>query len=238
VGAFTYPIGDVVQLVAVPNPGYRFSGWTGDTSTVADASAASTTVTMAHNIALTAGFALAAPPVTTADIDLVVGLNLVTLPLTPATPFTAVSLIADVALQGGTVTQLDVWDETTGMWQSYKPGTGTLDFPLQLGRGAFLKVTVGTTWRVTGTALTSGVTLNLVTGLNLVGIPYSTTLLTASSLLAGIAAQGGNVTQLDMWDESTGMWKSYKPGTGTSDFDIVNWRGYFLKSTATSTYTP
>jgi hypothetical protein len=107
-----------------------------------------------------------------------------------------------------------------------------------MGRGAFLKVTVGTTWQVSGTALTSGVPINLVMGLNLVGIPYSTTPLTASSLLAGIAAQGGNVTQLDMWDESTGMWKSYKPGTGTPNFDIVNWRGYFLKSTATSTYTP
>jgi hypothetical protein len=34
------------------------------------------------------------------------------------------------------------------------------------------------------------------------------------------------------------MWKSYNPGAGTSNFDIANWRGYFLKSTATSTYTP
>jgi hypothetical protein len=174
----------------------------------------------------------------TSTIDLVVGLNLVTLPLAPSTPFTAASLIANVASQGGTVTQLDVWNESTGMWMSYMPGTSTPNFPLPMGSGAFLKVTVGTTWQVTGTAPTSGVPINLVTGLNLAGIPYSTTPLTAASLLAGIAAQGGNVTQLDTWDETTGMWKSYNPGAGTSDFDIVNWRGYFLKSTATSTYTP
>jgi hypothetical protein len=167
-----------------------------------------------------------------------VGLNLVTLPLAPATPFTAASLIANIASQGGTVTQLDVWNESTGMWMSYMPGTSTPNFPLQMGRGAFLKMTVGTTWQVTGTAPTSGVPINLVTGLNLAGIPYSTTSLTAASLLAGIAAQGGNVTQLDTWDETTGMWKSYNPGAGTPDFDIANWRGYFLKSTATSTYTP
>jgi hypothetical protein len=131
---------------------------------------------------------------------------------------------------------LDVWNESTGMWQSFRPGV-TDDFPLQLGRGAFLKVTQGTTWRVTGTALTSGVPLSLQAGLNLVGIPYSATALTAQSLLEGIQAQGGNVTQLDGWDESIGTWKSYKPGI-TSSFPIDNWRGYFLKAAAASTYQP
>jgi hypothetical protein len=175
---------------------------------------------------------------TTARIDLVVGLNLLTLPLEPATPFTAASLIDDIASQSGTVTQLDVWDESTGMWRSYNPAAGTPNFPLQMGRGVFLKVMVATTWQMTGTALTSGVTLNLVTGLNLVGMPYSAASLTAASLMANIAAQGGNVTQLDTWDESTGMWKSYNPAAVTPDFDIMNWRGYFLKATQASQFQP
>jgi hypothetical protein len=56
--------------------------------------------------------------------------------------------------------------------------------------------------------------------------------------MANIAAQGGNVTQLDTWDESTGMWKSYNPAAVTPDFDIMNWRGYFLKATQASQFQP
>ncbi|TET56434.1 MAG: peptidase S8 [Dehalococcoidia bacterium] len=55
-GAFTYDEGTVVDLVATPAAGYRFVNWTGDTGTVADVNAASTTIIMNGNYFITASF--------------------------------------------------------------------------------------------------------------------------------------------------------------------------------------
>jgi hypothetical protein len=55
-GVFTYDEGRVVSLEAVPDEGYRFIGWTGDVGTIADVYAATTTITMNGNYAITANF--------------------------------------------------------------------------------------------------------------------------------------------------------------------------------------
>jgi len=57
-GTFTYDTGAVVDLVATPDTGYQFVNWTGDTSGIADTSAASTTITMNGDYSITANFAL------------------------------------------------------------------------------------------------------------------------------------------------------------------------------------
>jgi hypothetical protein len=176
------------------------------------------------------------PIAVTYSIDLVVGLNFITLPITPTTPLTAAGLVADIATQGGQVVQVDAWDESTGMWKSYKPDI-TPDLPMDVGRGYFLKVTQGIAWRFVGYPLNTGVLLNLVVGLNGIGIPYASGSATASALASAITAQGGEVVQIDMWDESVGMWKSFKPDI-TPDFTIEGWRGYFLKITQGTTFTP
>jgi peptide/nickel transport system substrate-binding protein len=56
-GTFTYDEITVVNLVAEPDEGYRFVNWTGDTNTVADASDATTTITMDSDYSITANFA-------------------------------------------------------------------------------------------------------------------------------------------------------------------------------------
>jgi len=56
-GAFTYPAGTVVTLVATADSGYRFVNWTGDVSTVANINAASTTITINADYLITANFA-------------------------------------------------------------------------------------------------------------------------------------------------------------------------------------
>jgi preprotein translocase subunit YajC len=67
-GTFVYDEGDVVKLVATPDPGYGFVNWTGDVVTVANANAASTTVTMNGDYSLTANFeALAEYDLTTSS---------------------------------------------------------------------------------------------------------------------------------------------------------------------------
>jgi Leucine-rich repeat (LRR) protein len=60
-GTFAYWAGTVVNLVAAPVSGYRFVGWTGNVSTVANVSAASTTITMNSNYSITATFAVIPP---------------------------------------------------------------------------------------------------------------------------------------------------------------------------------
>ena len=55
---YTYDAGTVVNLVATPAAGYQFSRWTGNVSTVANVSSASTTITMNDYYLITAIFAL------------------------------------------------------------------------------------------------------------------------------------------------------------------------------------
>jgi hypothetical protein len=56
-----YP-GGVVCLIATPDAGYRFVGWTGDVSTIADVYAANTTIIMYSDFSTTANFEEIPPP--------------------------------------------------------------------------------------------------------------------------------------------------------------------------------
>ena len=55
-GKYNYDAGKVINLVATPDPGYRFVNWTGDVGTIANVNAASTTITMNDNYSITANF--------------------------------------------------------------------------------------------------------------------------------------------------------------------------------------
>jgi len=52
----SYDNGTVVNLTATPDAGYTFMNWTGDVGTIANVSAASTTITMLGNYSITANF--------------------------------------------------------------------------------------------------------------------------------------------------------------------------------------
>jgi uncharacterized repeat protein (TIGR02543 family) len=55
--AFTYDQGTAVSIVAQPAAGYQFVNWTGNVGAIASVNAASTTITMNGNYAITASFA-------------------------------------------------------------------------------------------------------------------------------------------------------------------------------------
>jgi hypothetical protein len=57
-GRFIYDEGAVIDLVAVPDDHYHFTGWSGDVGEIADPGAASTTITMSGSYSITANFAL------------------------------------------------------------------------------------------------------------------------------------------------------------------------------------
>ena len=56
-GAHFYDAGEIVVLVAVPHPGYRFVKWTGKVDTVDNRFMATTTITMELDYTITANFA-------------------------------------------------------------------------------------------------------------------------------------------------------------------------------------
>ena len=55
-GTFSYDVGTVVNLLAMPGSGASFLGWTGSVGQVANPDAADTTVTMNGNVTITANF--------------------------------------------------------------------------------------------------------------------------------------------------------------------------------------
>jgi hypothetical protein len=55
-GPYTYDEGEVVDLVAEAEEGYRFVSWTGDVDTIADVNDATTTITMNGDYIITASF--------------------------------------------------------------------------------------------------------------------------------------------------------------------------------------
>jgi hypothetical protein len=57
-GTFTYDEGEVVELVAEAEEGYRFVTWVGDMAAIANIDAATTTITMNNDYSITASFAL------------------------------------------------------------------------------------------------------------------------------------------------------------------------------------
>lgn len=61
-GTFTYDEGTVVDLLAVPDPGYTFVNWAGNVGTVAFPDAADTTITMNGDYSITANFSPISPP--------------------------------------------------------------------------------------------------------------------------------------------------------------------------------
>jgi len=61
-GAFNYTAGTAVSLVASANAGYEFVNWTGNVTTIANAGAASTSITIQGDYSITANFQEAAPP--------------------------------------------------------------------------------------------------------------------------------------------------------------------------------
>jgi len=55
-GTFTYDEGEDVGLVAIPDCGYAFDVWTGDTTDIVDVNAATTNITMNADYSITANF--------------------------------------------------------------------------------------------------------------------------------------------------------------------------------------
>jgi uncharacterized repeat protein (TIGR02543 family) len=125
-GTFTYNAGAVVNLMASPLVGYRFVNWTGNVGTVANVTAASTTITMNGIYSITANFV----PVYNLIMAVAPGGSGTATDLTGASPYTAGTVlnIQAVATAGYTFTN---WTAPAGTFGSVTAATTTFTMPAQ-----------------------------------------------------------------------------------------------------------
>ncbi len=169
------------------------------------------------------------------SLSLSSGWNMITLTLTPASAYTAQSLLE--AINGGTsaCSEIDQWYQNN--WSAhYLSLPNTNNFNISLGLGYFVRCTASRTATLDGTPLTSGVGLSLASGWNAVGVPYPSGY-TAQSLLEAINGGTGACSEIDRWYQNA--WNAhYFDIPGTNNFTLGQDAGYFVRCSQSSTFNP
>lgn len=173
-------------------------------------------------------------PVETATLGFKPGWNLITLPLQPVSALNAETMLVAVNGQGGSCTVIGRWIDSG--WGMHPLGIPYEEFAITLGEGYFVLCSQASTWDLAGHPLTSGVTVSVYPGYNLVGFPYPGIGQTAQSILAGINLQGAACTEMNQWINSA--WEPYITGIPYNDFAIQPNEGYFVRCTTSGSYTP
>ena len=208
--------------VLISNPEARFIQYEANLSTVDPAiTPALNKVTIYYNL--------------TSSLTLQASWNLITLPLQPAAPYTPESLLLALNAQGGNCTDIDRW--VAGGWESHHLGFPFGTFPITMGEGYFVLCTQTSTFIQQGSRLSTGATISLSPGFNLVGFPYPGTGQTAQSVLAAINSSGGNCSEIHRWLNS-GWDSHYFVIPGLNNFDILPSAGYFVRCSTASSFTP
>jgi hypothetical protein len=168
------------------------------------------------------------------QISLVTGWNLITLPIEPVTPYKAQSLLDAINTQGGVCSEIYRW--VSGGWDIYIGGSGGNNFDISLGRGYFIRCSGASAWNFQGKMLLSGVSINFLSGWNLIGIPYPPGFYNAQTLLTALNSQGGACTEVYRWQ--SGGWDLFIGGSGGTPFAIEPNRGYFVRCSTSSSFSP
>ncbi|MDP3046693.1 MAG: hypothetical protein Q8O07_04380, partial [Chloroflexota bacterium] len=165
---------------------------------------------------------------------LAAGWNLVSLAISPAMTLTAQDLLDAVAAGGGNAVQVAAWQE--GAWLVHAAGEAGPGFPLEAGRGYFVRAAAPSTWAFAGLSYTAPFSLSLAGGWNLVSVPQGSGVTTAQGLAQRLQDQGGSPRQVLRW--RAGAWDGYLVGTGASGFAIEPGRGYFVYCENASVWSP
>ncbi len=161
--------------------------------------------------------------------------NLISLPLQPVSPYDAETWLLAINEQGNHCTEIDQWD--AGGWVPhllYMP----FPFPIAMGKGYFVRCDHQIPWIQQGIRLSSGVTISLSPGYNLISIPHPETGLDAQGVLAAIISQEGSCSEIHHW--LNGGWESYYLGLPPEfgNFNILPYEGYFVRCSVNSSFTP
>lgn len=168
------------------------------------------------------------------SLSFIPGWNLITLPLTPINPYNAETILQSINAQGGACNEIDQW--LNGGWNSHALGLPYGQFPIVMGEGYFVRCSQTSDWIHEGTLVVSGVTVNLSPGWNLVGFPYPEVGYTAEGILDAVIVQGGNCSDIVHW--INGGWETHTNNYPFNNFTILPGEGYFIRCTASSSFTP
>ncbi|MFH1543732.1 MAG: hypothetical protein ABIE03_04315, partial [Patescibacteria group bacterium] len=158
------------------------------------------------------------------------GWNLITLNIAPdKEDYMASDLLSDINSQGLFVSRVMRYRD--GVWQVHRQGTDDAnDFRLKLGEGYILKSDSKGEFTIRGKGLKSSVPVQLTTGWNLVGIPYSESEYTAVGIIDSANTANANVDTVSKWES---RWINVVKTEGLvygHDFKIENNRAYFIRN--------
>jgi hypothetical protein len=183
------------------------------------------------------GVSAPASPSGAFSLDLVTGLNLISLPINDASITTASSLAAKL---GPNCTEVVTFNAAQRQLQSYVPDVPLNNFAIAGGEGYFVNLNDPTPVVLTGTGWSSPFDVEFVPGLNLIGMPVNDTAVTTASTLA--TKIGASCREVVNWESSTQSYVSYVTGVPLNDFAIQAGDGYFVTvnnpTTVTFTGTP
>ena len=167
------------------------------------------------------------------------GWQVILFPALPTANYYAQTLLADITAQGGCPTEIVRWLPDIGNWGSYRPGLPFGNFAVLPGQPHFLRASCPNVLRLpAGYSVTPGGTITLTTGWNFVALPRAVGAMPAETACQQIAAQGGAVSEIDLWDPVAGNWAGHICGLPFADFEMVPDDGYFIKSQADSVWRP
>lgn len=164
---------------------------------------------------------------------LLVGWNLISLPVKPSRRMKASDLISQINQSGGLVVSVSRWQD--GRWETYLAGLNKNDFVIEVGRAYFVENFNETQYKIEGEEITQPQTLNLKPGWNAIGLPK-----TASCPAASCSAK----QMMNVLDKQvplsakifsqfeSGLWQAVsKEGQQFYgwDFAIKSNAGYFVK---------
>lgn len=165
-------------------------------------------------------------------LSLISGWNLVSLEVLPAKPLNASTLLQEIAKQGGYATTVSVLEN--GAWKSFvvrgdKTYSGE-DFPISPGKAYFVKALKSSVLVYQGQELVAPIKLNLVSGWNGVGVPYSQKTYSADQLLDTLNSSKAEADTASRWE--SGLWDTFvkqQEQRYGENFMIEQPRGYLLK---------
>lgn len=173
-------------------------------------------------------------------ISLHAGWNLISLPILPNQPLTASILLSQIAKEGGYATTISSLQDN--QWQSYiirgdKSFSGS-NFTIEPAKAYFVKVIKPAVITLSGQDFISSVGLDLKSGWNGIGVPFSANQYDASKLLDELN-KSGKADELSEFD--SGVWNTLlRKGQQQfgGSFKINNKKGYILKTEDNFKFSP
>ncbi|MBI2940284.1 MAG: fibronectin type III domain-containing protein [Chloroflexi bacterium] len=167
-------------------------------------------------------------------VTLVVGWTLIALPVQPVLALRADDVGRSLRDQGLFASEIVRWDQFLGGWSSHLVTRSSNNFTVSPVEGYFARVksSSGPTFRISGLPISQPQTVTgLVTGWDIVAVPYPTTYV-AESLGQAMIAQGLAAQQIVKWNEALGAWSAHLVGWTSNNFSIERGRSYFVRLTA------